>query len=72
MTIWLGSSEPEELPSEGSAALPTRHHRFDVGQPVSYGGDDKPDIGEGGHEIVRLRDRGGREPQYAIRNADQL
>ena len=51
------SSEPEELPREGSAALPRRRHCFDVGQPVSYGGDDKPDIGERGHGIAEPANR---------------
>lgn len=46
-------------------------HRFDVGQPVSYAEDGKPEIWRGGYEIVRICDPGSLEPQYAIRNADQ-
>ena len=41
-----------------------------MGQAVSYAEDGQPETWKGGYEIVRLDDP-HREPQYAIRNADQ-
>jgi hypothetical protein len=45
-------------------------HQFAVGQPVSRAGDDRPDTWEGGYKIVRLA-ASRKEPQYAIRSADE-
>ncbi len=56
---------------EETTAAPRRRHRFDVGQPVSYAEDGKPEIWKGGYEIVMLCDSSACEPQYAIRSADQ-
>jgi hypothetical protein len=60
-----------ELPIKTGARPPARSHIFDVGQPVSYSEDRKPEAWRGGYEIVKLHRTGTREPQYAIRNADQ-
>jgi hypothetical protein len=62
--------------TEGTAANPLkesamRHHRFDIGQQVSYAEDGKPHVWRGGYDIVRLHPPGKDEPQYAIRSADQ-
>jgi hypothetical protein len=48
-----------------------RHHRFDVGQSVSYAKDGKPRLWQGGYAIVGVHQPEHDEPQYAIRNADQ-
>jgi len=57
--------------SEVSRFYPAQgHHRFAVGQAISYAEDDKPEIWRGGYEIVGLDDP-RREPQYTIRSADQ-
>jgi hypothetical protein len=45
-------------------------HLFAVGQAISYAEDGQPETWKGGYEIVRLDDP-HREPQYAIRSADQ-
>lgn len=60
-----------ELPIKTGARPPAPSHIFDVGQPVSYSEDRKPEAWRGGYEIVKLHRTGTREPQYAIRNADQ-
>jgi hypothetical protein len=57
-------------PEEGPTTRPSGRHRFAVGQAVSYAEDGQPEIWKGGYEIVRLDDP-HREPQYAIRSADQ-
>ncbi|HZH12098.1 MAG TPA: hypothetical protein VEZ24_17235 [Microvirga sp.] len=59
-----------EQPEESSTTRPMGCHRFAVGQAVSYAEDGQPEIWKGGYEIVRLDDP-RREPQYAIRSADQ-
>ena len=61
----------QEPPGKGMGVLATHHHLFDVGQPVSYADGERPDTWVGGYEIVESFDPGGREPRYAIRNADQ-
>lgn len=63
--------EPEKQHEKGSGGLTIRHHHFDVGQPISYAEEDRPDTWKGGYEIMRLADPDIREPQYAIRNPDQ-
>ncbi|UVF22321.1 hypothetical protein HPT29_026945 (plasmid) [Microvirga terrae] len=69
--------EPRPAPlvtAERSKKGPSTHavdqHRFAVGQSVSYAEDGRPEVWNGGYEIVRLDDPRG-EPQYAIRSADQ-
>ncbi|MGF9761720.1 hypothetical protein AAII07_41685 [Microvirga sp. 0TCS3.31] len=57
--------------SDESRSTPTSgEHLFAVGQAVSYAEDGQPETWKGGYEIVRLDDP-HREPQYAIRSADQ-
>ena|SRR5918993_304095 len=56
----------EESPSTPASG----EHLFAVGQAVSYAEDGQPETWKGGYEIVRLDDP-HREPQYAIRSADQ-
>jgi hypothetical protein len=57
------SKESRSTPASGG-------HLFAVGQAVSYAEDGQPETWKGGYEIVRLDDQ-RREPQYAIRSADQ-
>ena len=64
-------SAPNELPGGNSVALTIGRHLFDVGQPVSYAEDGRPEIWAGGYEIIALGDPRASEPQYAIRSADQ-
>jgi hypothetical protein len=59
-----------EQPEESPTTHPTGHHRFAVGQAVSYAEDGQPETWKGGYEIVRLDDPRD-EPQYAVRSADQ-
>jgi hypothetical protein len=73
----LTHAEPRPAPpiaAERHSLKPPRfetgRHLFAVGQSVSYAEDGRPDIWEGGYEIVRL-DAPLDEPQYAIRSADQ-
>ena len=60
------AEHPEESPSTPASG----GHLFAVGQAVSYAEDGQPETWKGGYEIVRLDDP-HREPQYAIRSADQ-
>jgi hypothetical protein len=59
-----------EQPEESSSTPALGHHRFAVGQAVSYAEDGQPEIWKGGYEIVRLDDP-HHGPRYAIRSADQ-
>jgi len=61
---------PAERSKESPSTPALGRHRFAVGQAVSYAEDGQPEIWKGGYEIVRLDDP-RREPQYAIRSADQ-
>jgi hypothetical protein len=59
-----------EQPEESQSTPALGEHLFAVGQAVSYAEDGQPETWKGGYEIVRLDDQ-RREPQYAIRSADQ-
>jgi hypothetical protein len=59
-----------EQPEKSPSAPALGRHRFAVGQAVSYAEDGQSETWKGGYEIVRLDDP-RREPQYAIRSADQ-
>jgi hypothetical protein len=66
--------EPMPVPAfiDGERGVfPVGTHRFDVGQPVSYADDSKPEIWKGGYEIIQLPALADHEPQYVIRNADE-
>jgi len=61
---------PLPLHDHKGRVVPVGSHHFDMGQPVSYAEDDRPDIWKGGYEIIGLSDPADHEPQYVIRNAN--
>ena len=61
----------KELPRGLLPTFPSKLHRFDAGQAVSYAEDDKPESWKGGYDIIGLCELGNGEAQYAIRNPDQ-